>query len=91
MENKEMENKLDGNAAAGILQAIFPLEMTQVDATCATCGSTTPIGAAAAYMSQMGTVLRCPTCYNPLIRVANVKGRNLMDMRGVRVFQIRSR
>jgi hypothetical protein len=83
-----MENKLDGNAAAGTLQAIFPFEMTLVQATCTACGTTNPIGATAAYMHGMGTVVRCPVCDNALIRMALVKGRHFLDMRGVRVLQI---
>lgn len=83
-----MENKLDGNAAAGMLQAIFPFEMTLVQATCTGCGTTNAIGATAAYMHGMGTVIRCPTCDTALIRVAQVKGRYWLDMRGVRVLQI---
>jgi hypothetical protein len=83
-----MENKLDGNAAAGMLQAIFPFEMTLVQATCTVCGATNPIGATAAYMHGMGTVIRCPSCDTALIRVVQVKGRYLLDMRGVRVLQI---
>ena len=83
-----MENKLDGNAAAGALQAIFPFDMTLVQATCTACGATNPLGATAAYMHGMGTVVRCPVCDNALIRVALVKGRHLLDMRGVRVLQI---
>ena len=83
-----MENKLDGNAAAGTLQAIFPFEMTLAQATCTACGATNPIGATAAYMHGMGTVVRCPVCDNALIRVALVKGRHFLDMRGVRVLQI---
>ena len=83
-----MENKLDGNAAAGTLQAIFPFEMTLVQATCTDCGATNPIGATAAYMHGMGTVIRCPSCDMALIRVVQVKGRYLLDMRGVRVLQI---
>jgi hypothetical protein len=83
-----MENKLDGNAAAGILQTIFPFDMTLAQATCTDCGTTNPLGATAAYMHGMGTVVRCPICDNPLIRVAHVKERNLLDMRGVRVLQI---
>jgi hypothetical protein len=35
-----MEHKLDGNAAAGTLQEIFPFEMTLVQATCTGCGAT---------------------------------------------------
>ncbi len=43
-----MEYKLDGNAAAGTLQAIFPFEMTLVQVTCTGCGTTNMIGALAA-------------------------------------------
>jgi hypothetical protein len=83
-----MENKLDGNAAAGILQAIFPFEMTLVQATCAGCGTTNAIGATAAYMHGMGTVIRCPSCDRVLIRVAQARGRYFLDMRGVRILQV---
>jgi len=83
-----MENKLDGNAAGGILQEIFPFDMTLVQATCTGCGATDAIGALAAYMHGMGTVVRCPSCDTVLIRVAHAKGRYWLDMRGVRVLQI---
>jgi Family of unknown function (DUF6510) len=83
-----MENKLDGNAAAGTLQEIFPFEMTLVQATCTGCGTTNDMGATAAYMHGMGTVVRCPRCDNVLIRVARTKGRYWLDMRGVRVLLI---
>jgi hypothetical protein len=36
----------------------------------------------------MGTIVRCPSCDTVLIRVAQTKGRNFLDMRGVRVLQI---
>ena len=83
-----MENKLDGNAAAGILQEIFPFDMTLVQATCTGCGATDVIGALAAYIHGMGTVVRCPSCDTALIRVAQTRGRYFLDMRGVRVLQI---
>ncbi len=83
-----MENKLDGNAAAGTLQAIFPFDMTLVQATCGDCGATNVIGAASVYMHGMGTIVRCPSCESVLIRVAQTKGRYWLDMRGVRVLQI---
>jgi hypothetical protein len=83
-----MENKLDGNAAGGILQEIFPFEMTLVQATCTGCGATDVIGALTVYMHGMGTVVRCPSCESVLIRVAQTKGRYWLDMRGVRVLQI---
>lgn len=84
-----MENKLDGNAAAGILQAIFPFDMTLVQATCEGCGATNAIGATAAYMHGMGTIVRCPSCDTALIRVVHARGRYLLDMRGARVLQMK--
>jgi hypothetical protein len=83
-------NKLDGNAAAGILQSIFPFEMTLALATCTGCGATNLLGAAAAYMDGMGTIVRCPSCDNALIRIAFVQGRYFLDMRGLHVLQVSS-
>jgi len=83
-----MENPLDGNVVGGILGEIFPFEMTSARATCAGCGATDPIGAFTAYVHGMGTVVRCPFCDTALIRLARVRGRYWMDLRGVRVFQI---
>ncbi len=85
-----MEYKLDGNAAAGTLQAIFPFEMTLAQITCTGCGTTNMIGALAAYMHGMGTIVRCPVCDTALIRIAQTKGRTFLDMRGVRVLQMRA-
>ncbi|GCE16032.1 DUF6510 family protein [Tengunoibacter tsumagoiensis] len=86
----EIENRLDGNAAGGILQAIFPFDMTLAQATCTGCGITTIIGTLAVYMHKMGTIVRCPSCDHALIRVALVKDHYWLDMRGVRVLQIAS-
>jgi hypothetical protein len=84
-----MENKLDGNAAAGMLQAIFPFDMTLAQVTCVGCRATNAIGSTAAYMHGMGTVIRCPSCDTALIRVAQIRGHFLLDMRGVRVLQMK--
>ena len=83
-----MENKLDGNAAAGTLQEIFPFEMTLVQVTCTNCSATNVFGTLAVYMHGMGMVIRCPFCERVLIRVAQSWGRYFLDMRGVRVLQI---
>ena len=83
-----METRLDGNAAAGMLQEIFPFEMTTVEATCAGCGQTNLVGALAAYMHGMGAIIRCPACDTALIRMAKARGRYWLDLRGVRVLQL---
>lgn len=82
------DNKLDGNVAGGILQEIFPFEMTTVEGTCASCGSTYQVGALSVYISAIGTVLRCPSCDNVLIRIVKAKQRYWLDMQGVRALQI---
>jgi NAD-dependent SIR2 family protein deacetylase len=84
-----MENTLDGNAAAGMLQAIFPFEMTLAQVTCTGCGTTNAIGATTTYMHGMGAVIRCPSCDMALIRIVHAEGRYLLDMRGVRVLQMK--
>ena len=84
-----MENTLDGNAAAGMLHEIFPFDMTLAQVTCTGCGTINDIGATAAYMHGMGTIVGCPKCDNMLIRIVHAGGRYLLDMRGVRVLQIK--
>ncbi len=83
-----MESRLDGNVVGGLLGQVFPFEMTSARATCNGCGRTDPIGALAAYVHGMGTVVRCGSCDTALLRLARVKGRFWIDMRGVRVLQI---
>lgn len=84
----EDDRKLDGNAAGGMLRAIFPYEMTEVETICVGCDAHNDIGALAAYIHGMGTVLRCPGCDTVLIRVVHAKGRYWLDLRGVRSLQI---
>jgi hypothetical protein len=83
-----METRLDGNAAAGMLQEIFPFEMTTVEATCTGCGQTNLVGALMVYKHGMGTIVRCPACDTALIRVAKAKGHYWLDLRGAHVLQI---
>lgn len=83
-----MENKLDGNAAGGMLQVIFPFDKMFVQTTCAGCGATNDIGTTTAYMHGMGTIVRCQSCDTVLIRMAQVKGHYFLDLRGIRVLEI---
>jgi hypothetical protein len=73
---------LDGNAAAGLLAEVFTVEATTAVVTCAGCGASGPLGAAIAYISDMGTVVRCATCSEVLIRGAEIRDRVVLDMRG---------
>jgi len=73
---------LDGNAAAGVLAEVFTAEATTAVVTCAGCGAAGPMGAAMAYVSDIGTVLRCATCADVLMRAAEIRDRVVIDMRG---------
>jgi hypothetical protein len=80
---------LDGNAAGGILREVFTFEMTLAEGTCAHCDATNAIGATTAYMSGMGTVLRCPSCEHVLIRIVSTRGSYWLDMQGLRALHIK--
>jgi len=73
---------LDGNAAAGLLAEVFTMEATTAVVTCAGCGASGPLGAAVAYVTEIGTVVRCANCDEPLIRAAEIRDRVVFDMRG---------
>ncbi len=82
------ETTLDGNAAGGVLHAIFPFEMTLAESTCANCGDVNTLATLDVYQHGMGTVMRCPSCHTMQLRVAEIQGRYILDMQGVRVLQI---
>jgi hypothetical protein len=83
------EFKLDGNAAAGILGEFFSFEVTTAHYACEGCGGAAQIGAAMVYeVRGLGTIVRCPSCANPLIRLAHNRGRHWIDLRGIRYLQV---
>ena len=85
------EQRLDGNAAAGILAEIFTFEITTARAACTRCGATGDIGAQMAYVTEIGTVVRCAACDNALIRVVrqdDEPGRYWLDLKGVEYLQL---
>jgi len=78
--NREM--MLDGNAAAGVLQDIFALEMTASPTECAHCGNVGEIGTLLAFTQAPGTVLRCPVCENVMLRIVETPDAIYLDARG---------
>jgi hypothetical protein len=36
----------------------------------------------------LGTIIRCPSCDNALIRFAHNRGRHWIDLRGIRYLQV---
>jgi Zn finger protein HypA/HybF involved in hydrogenase expression len=81
--------KLDGNAAAGLLQQVFAVEITAASGTCDHCGAVEPVGAVALYVHAPGLVLRCPHCDGLLMKIATDGERCWLDLRGVRTLELR--
>jgi hypothetical protein len=82
--------RLDGNAAAGALQEVFPFDATLAVATCAGCGARDELGAAEAYMDAPGVVLRCASCESVLIRLARNENRIWIELSGCASIEIRT-
>ena len=80
---------LDGNAAGGILGAVFAGEMTTAVGTCDGCGTAGPVGAVRVYRSA-GLVLRCPHCDAVLLKVVTAEERVWIDSRGLRSLELTS-
>jgi len=78
---------LDGNAAAGLLQEVFAVEMTTALETCGRCGASEPLGAVRVFRGA-GTVLRCPHCENLLAAIVEGRGRVWIALPGVRALAI---
>ncbi|HEX5155891.1 MAG TPA: DUF6510 family protein [Ktedonobacterales bacterium] len=82
--------RLDGNAAAGVLEEIFTFEVTSALCTCAGCGQAAPLGALLLYGGEMGIVLRCPSCGRAELRVARhggPGGQYCIDMQGMKTLR----
>lgn len=75
---------LDGNAAAGLLQEIFVLEITTAQVECQACGCTAAVGSLRLYAEPMGAVLRCTHCDGVLIRAVHTPYARWLEMAGAR-------
>jgi len=78
------ERRLDGNAVGGLLGEVFAFEATTAEGACNRCGAVAHVGQQMAYVSDIGTVVRCASCDNALIRVAHNPRGYYLDLRGFR-------
>jgi hypothetical protein len=79
---------LDGNAAGGLLNEVFPFEMTAAEATCGGCGNTKPIGELLLYGHGMGAILRCAGCDTAVLRITHIRGCYRLDLSGINYLRI---
>ena len=75
---------LDGNAAAGLLQEIFVLEITTAQIQCEKCHSVVAVGSLRLYAAPMGAVLRCTKCDGILMRAVHTPHSRWLEMAGAR-------
>jgi hypothetical protein len=80
--------RLDGNAAAGLLEELLAFEVTTARTICDGCGQEWPIANLALYGQQMGAVLRCPSCWQVMLVVTRPHGEWRLDLHGVRIMRI---
>ena len=79
---------LDGNAAAGELSAIFPMDITASEGQCAHCGAIKRFAEAHVYMQAPGLVVRCSVCQHVLLRLVRARQRAFLDLRGMTCFTL---
>lgn len=74
---------LDGNAIAGTLFEVFGAEMTTATGTCAHCATVALVAEMVVYLQAPGKVARCPSCGSIVMVLAEVRGINCVDLRGL--------
>lgn len=78
---------LDGNAVAGMLQALWHEDMSRSSVICVNCDGEHAIGALQVFNQGPGIVLRCPGCSEVMLRIVQTPRATLLDARGVLYLQ----
>jgi DNA-directed RNA polymerase subunit RPC12/RpoP len=82
--------KLDGNAAAGMLGEVFALEVSGGRGRCSSCGAINALGETHAYLDAPGAVIRCPSCESVLLVLVRGDGRYWLGMEGLTWVELQS-
>jgi hypothetical protein len=81
--NLESYTYIDGNAAAGELSKIFGADITTAEGQCANCGKKRRFAEAHLYVHGPGLVARCAECEHVVLRLANIRHKVVLDLRGM--------
>ena len=81
---------LDGNAIGGLLLEVFGTDLTDAEATCATCGASGPVAETVVYLDAPGTVVRCRNCSGLLMVISQIRGIRCVALRGLEALDTRS-
>lgn len=80
---------LDGNAAAGALEALFAFDVTTAIVHCGHCEAAGPVAELRFYGSPQAMVLRCRTCGEVNIRLLETRRTSNLDLSGAARIEIR--
>jgi Family of unknown function (DUF6510) len=81
--NSDIDDYLDGNAAAGELSNIFAMDVTAAKGQCAHCGAIKRFAEARVYVRCPGLVARCSVCQHVLLRLVSARERVFFDLHGM--------
>jgi hypothetical protein len=81
--NPNIDDYLDGNAAAGELSNIFAIDVTAAEGQCAHCGAIKRFAEAHVYIQAPGLVARCSVCQHVLLRLVSARERVFFDLQGM--------
>ena len=76
-------DRLDANAAAGALAALFWPDVTRATVVCGACARAGPLAALNLYGRPGALVLRCAVCDAVNVRILETPRRINLDLRGV--------
>ena len=82
--SSDIDDCLDGNAAAGELSNIFAMDVTAAKGQGAHGGAIKRFAEAHIYMQGPGIVARCSVCQHVLLRFVNARERALLDLHGMK-------
>ena len=82
MSREGVCSTLDGNAAGGLLREVFAFDATAARTICAGCARVAPMAELRLYAIEMGTILRCPSCDEGVVRIGRTPRGLWLDMRG---------
>ena len=81
---------LDGNMLAGTFADLFSFDVTTATARCAGCGAVAQLATAMVYVSDAGSVVRCPGCDFVLATVVQSEDRVWFGLRGITAVEVRA-
>jgi Family of unknown function (DUF6510) len=82
------ERTLDGNAIAGLLEAVFGNDMTTARGTCASCGASGEVARFVVYPGGPGAVARCTACTAVLMVLVTRRDVTCVDLRGLAALEL---